>query len=487
MKVETTDYSIHFETLGCRLNQIESESAAHFFSEVGFRVDMDSILASGKDRNDVFLCVINTCTVTSKAEQKARRLIRLLLKKCPNAAILVTGCYAELDATDICAIDKRVCVIKGSRKDILADLPQPLMHFLTDNSKNYNSGENIARFLETITLSKLQVFTESATASFRLSTDTFLIHSRASIKIQDGCSNSCSYCRIHLARGKSVSLNAESVLERVQLLEKKGQNEVVLTGVNLSQYHGKWKNSFVDLVGLLEILLENTEHIYFRLSSLYPERINEDFCRVIKNPRIQPHFHLSVQSGSNKILSSMKRPYQVQNVLDAVKRLREAKDNPFIACDLIAGFPGETDEDFEQTMDLCYKAKFAWVHAFPFSPRPGTVAYSMKPVVPQAVATQRVKKLSEFAIQSKYDYISLWSGKILFAITESNRSDRALSVKDSLPKSKTHAVTSNFLHVELPCSIPQGKLIKVRLGKPLLEHIQRGDEIEAIAELVLDS
>lgn len=473
---------VHFETLGCRLNQIESESAARFFSEAGFSVDMEPLSASGCLLRGVCLCVVNTCTVTGKAEQKARRIIRLLLRRCPDACVLVTGCYAELDSADIASIDSRVCVLPGSHKDSLADVPHLLVDFfsrLNEIPSGGGVGQAIADFL--------RVFVESldgTTASaFRLSTDTFFMHSRASIKIQDGCGCSCAYCRIHLARGNPVSLGADDVVERVKQIENRGYHEIVLTGVNLSQYHGSYGDGFVDLAGLLEIILGSTRCIRIRLSSLYPERVDDSLCRILVNERIQPHFHLSVQSGSDRILARMGRSYGSERVLEAVRRLREVKDNPFIACDMIAGFPGETDEDFERTMELCHSAGFSWVHAFPFSARPGTPAFSMRPMVPQAVASQRVKRLAEFAITSKCAYISLWSGKNVSAIAELSRSDRKLS-PDSIQNGITHAVTDNFLHVELCGSYPQGTLLTVRIGEPLVSRIRSGDECEASAEVV---
>ena len=184
--------------------------------------------------------------------------------------------------------------------------------------------------------------------------------------------------------------------------------------------------------------------------------------------------------------------------------LRQAKNNPFIACDIIAGFPGETEEDFALTQAMCQSCNFAWVHAFPFSPRPGTPAATMKGQVPQWVAGQRVKWLTSFAIQSKCSYISQWKGQVVSAITEHNRQDRknpSLLVQETHEGQEnkgskvlsstgsqqlTHAVTENFIHLELPGAFPQGISIRVRIGEPLLERIHAGDECEASGEAVLD-
>ena len=564
------DYTVHFETLGCRLNQIESEAAARFFADAGFAVDMESMSASAAAPPKTVLSVVNTCTVTGKAEQKARRLIRLLLRKMPDACVLVTGCYAELEAAAIRAIDERVCVLPGSRKDLLADIPAELGNYLAAMAETQPAGlqggavpahafmrELVARLelekpspdnlkgrrehhgregqaltagktsllaaQKSLPAKELSDFVPAGGAqdgamhpAFRLSTDTFFAHSRSAIKIQDGCNCECTYCRIHLARGRSVSLDADQVVRRVQRLEAAGQQEVVLTGVNLSQYWGRYSGggasssggfrgrdgeARLKLAGLLQAILDNTRSIRVRISSLYPESVDESLCQVVGHQRIQPYFHLSVQSGSDAILTAMRRPYRSAQVYRAVELLRRAKGNPFIACDIIAGFPGETEEDFALTQRLCEACRFAWVHAFPFSPRPGTTAAAMKGQVPQSVARRRVKWLTSFAIQSKCSYISMWKGQVVSAITEHNRQDRRESsrltaigesragsgearLSSGGSKRLTHAVTENFIHLELPGSFPQGISIRVKIGEPLLERIRSGDECEASGEAV---
>lgn len=427
-------YKIHFETLGCKLNQIESESIAKSFITFGFDCTMESITAKHQLCENTILCIINTCTVTSKAEQKARRIIRLLLEKFPKACVVVTGCYAEVESSNIEKIDSRIAVLKGTAKDALADYPKIIQEYL-ENHPNYDSVD-FANFLKSnfsrVTLTH---------ATFRLSTDSFIHHSRASIKIQDGCGNNCAYCRIHIARGKPVSLDAEEVISRVLQLEEANQKEVVLTGVNLSQYRSKFIENdvekYIDFADLLKILIEKTSKINFRISSLYPDRVDSELAPILSHERVCPHFHLSVQSGSDNILKSMNRTYKRDVILDAVKRLREAKTNCFIACDIIAGFPGETDKDFEDSMKLCQECDFTWVHAFPFSPRPGTAAYSMKNKVPEHVSKKRVKLLTEFATNSKNRYLSNLISKEIPAIVEKRR----------FPEIRV--VTNNFIHVKI--------------------------------------
>lgn len=427
-------YKIHFETLGCKLNQIESESIAKSFIDDGFDCTMEAITAKQDSCCDTILCIINTCTVTSKAEQKARRIIRLLLEKFPKSVVVVTGCYAEVEADSIEKIDSRIAVLKGTAKDALADYPNIIKKYLEENP--LYGAKDFADFLK-LHFSKVSL----NHSTFRLSTDSFIHHSRASIKIQDGCGNNCAYCRIHIARGKPVSLEAEEVILRVKQLEEANQKEVVLTGVNLSQYRSKYTEDnvekIIDFADLLKILLEKTTNINFRISSLYPDRVDSELAPILRNPRVCPHFHLSVQSGSNNILKSMNRAYNRDVIIDAVKRLREAKPNCFIACDIIAGFPGETEEDFNQSLELCKECDFTWVHAFPFSPRPGTVAYSMKNKIPEQVSKNRVKMLTDFGKESKNRYISNLISKEIPAIVEKRR----------FPEIRV--VTNNFIHVKI--------------------------------------
>ncbi|HNY16339.1 MAG TPA: tRNA (N(6)-L-threonylcarbamoyladenosine(37)-C(2))-methylthiotransferase MtaB [Treponemataceae bacterium] len=496
--------TVRFDTLGCKLNQIETESLAHAFREAGFQVedravylpvgieseetqsgndpktiDHDEASRSNDAQTPVYrtvgpdpeLCVVNTCTVTGKAEQKARRLIRMLLRAYPSATVLVTGCYAEVEEPAIRSIDPRVAVFPGSRKGSLADLPRFLMESTTNATKAPDSQDSaVAAQVRAFCLTHAAAQkTEPAAAraapaapstppnapeipeTFKLSTDDFLFHSRASIKIQDGCDNRCAYCRIRLARGKAVSLDRDEVIARVKKIEEAGWGEVVLSGVNLSQY----RSSGGDFADLLERLIAATERIAIRIGSLYPERVDEAILPALASARILPHFHLSVQSGSDRILKAMRRPYAADAVYRAAERLRSIKENPFLACDIITGFPGETDEDFAQTLKLCSEVGFAAIHAFPFSPRPGTEAWGMRPRVPERVAGERVAALTALAELNHRAYAEYWVGRTVSAVAE-----------ECAPGEPVTAVTENYLSVALDADmadIPRGKRIAVRI------------------------
>lgn len=473
-------YKIHIETLGCRLNQIESESIAKSFFDEGFSISMESITAKTDIQSDVKISVLNTCTVTQKSEQKARRIIRLMIEKFPQAVILVTGCYAQLNSEEISKIDKRVFVIGGQIKSRITQIPGLLSDELQE--KDFNAFDFINSLKSVVKTPQIKQFYPENT--FKLSTSSFFAHSRASLKIQDGCNNNCSYCAIHLARGKSVSIDVKTALERVLELENKGYDEVVLTTVNIGQYRGVFESQYFNFTSLLNYLLENTQKIRFRISSLYPEIVDDDFCNVIKNPRVQPHFHISVQSGSNKILSLMNRRYSKEDVIETCKKLKAAKENPFLACDIITGFPGETDSDFDETMQLCNECGFVWVHAFPYSQRPGTDAVNLNNKIPQYISGERAKKITQWAIIQKIKYCNEFVGKKLPAVLESVKQPKIVSGNQN--GYVYHAVTENFLHclIHSSCKLQESKTIIVEIQKVLNDKIQKGGDLEVEAKIL---
>lgn len=507
--------TVHFETLGCRLNQIETEGAAEFFYERGWNVQMKAAAARDAEDSSVALCVLNTCAVTGKAEQKARRTINLLLKKFPAAALIVTGCYAQLSPEQIAAMDERAVVLPGKAKSALSKVPEFLEGFLSAKQNAPKALEAAGQeiFAPELLAAALRAFLQGQDAAheknlsqgqkapgllsppsigdyasepFALNPKTFFAHSRSSIKIQDGCDNCCSFCAIHIARGKSVSIPASLALERVAALEKAGQSEVVLTGVNIGQYKGEWQGGTVGIAELLELILERTQKIAVRFSSIYPETVTERFAQAIKNPRVRPHFHISVQSGSDAILKRMNRRYTRQTVIQACRRLKEAKQNPFLACDIITGFPGETDDGFAQTLSLLKEAGFVNAHAFPYSPRPGTAAANFTPKIPERVKDQRVAALNEWSAQAKIAYINSFAGTVRPAISESVHGSAAKNVPQG--KKLLRATTDNFIHCEIlldqeAASPKDGQPIMVIILAAKEDAVRQGAEWEALAEL----
>jgi threonylcarbamoyladenosine tRNA methylthiotransferase MtaB len=413
-------------TLGCKLNQLESEAIAGSFRKAGFPLIPWGTIMEGQG-----IIIINTCTVTSKADQKARRLIRRALRENPYACVIVTGCYAQLEPDVIAQYGDdgksngifRLFVLgvggsgAGTAKSSLLDLPAYLLKAgIVPNGGlpgDRLPGDALPRILES--WSKL----EEGNSPFAFLPEDFVFHSRGYLKIQDGCDNCCAYCRTRLARGPSVSLSVESALAQLRLLESRGCAELMITGVNITQY----RHSGFDLAGLLRFLLEGSSTIALRLASLEPEGINEKLVSVLAHPRIRPHFHLSVQSGSDTILRTMGRAYNSQAVERSAALLRSVKDNPFLACDIITGFPGEGEDEFSHTLALCEKIGFAWIHAFPYSERPGTAACSFDNPVCRQDAAQRVKVLTELALRGRRDYAQAWLGRELTAIVEKGGDD----------------------------------------------------------------
>jgi threonylcarbamoyladenosine tRNA methylthiotransferase MtaB len=231
--------------------------------------------------------------------------------------------------------------------------------------------------------------------------------------------------------------------------------EAVLTGVNISQWNGAPSGG---LPSLLRSLLAGTNRIGIRLSSLEPEVLTEDFFDAVDVPRVMPHFHLSIQSGSPKILNSMGRRYMPETVLRAIDRLRSVKDDPFIACDIITGFPGETEHDFLETLDFCRTAKFAQIHAFPFSRRRGTAAWELTPLVPERISDERVKTLKDLTLQCRKNYVESWVGREVGGVC----------LSDGIKAAQTGIVevlSDNYLR--LMADVPQGSNFSVQKGRRL--------------------
>lgn len=387
--------SVSFRTFGCRLNQTETEAIAASFAAAGARV-----VGFG---NASDLVLFNTCTVTSKAEQKARREMRLALRLNTDAVIIATGCYAELDPRALHVLAPRLVVVPGGRK---GDLPT----LATELCAAFAEGLDLLE--ETRRLVNLAAGLPGD--PFAFIPGDFRFRARAALKIQDGCDSRCSYCRVCLARGKAVSLDPSVIVQRARTIADAGIPEIVLTGVNLSQYAAAGLN----FPGLLELLCDQTDRVAFRISSYEPDKIDDAFLKAFARSRFRPHLHLPVQSGSDAILCSMGRSYRRNDVFAAVAAARKVKGDPFIGMDIITGFPGETDEDFAATIDLLQQIEPAWVHAFVFSPRPGTRAFAMKPRIPERVAVARARELARLASAGKQRFAARRIGTLLEAIPE---------------------------------------------------------------------
>ncbi|MCF7927591.1 MAG: tRNA (N(6)-L-threonylcarbamoyladenosine(37)-C(2))-methylthiotransferase MtaB [Spirochaetales bacterium] len=449
-------------TLGCKVNQLETEGIAAVLTDRGFSTVSHTQPAD--------LVIVNTCTVTSKSEQKGRKEIRRLARDNPEALIVVTGCYAQLEPDRLAELGPNVRVLPGARKDLLLELQTEAGS--AEGAPDIQEENRVRLEAE---LERIGVFDPATEFSdpypaggrerFLFHPDTFQFHSRAFLKIQDGCSRRCSYCRVPLARGASVSLDAASVVEQVRRLEEMGYREVVLTGININAY----QSGKTGLVGLVDMLLELTGNIRFRLSSLEPEAINHEYTRLFALPRIAPSAHLSVQSGSDSVLKRMRRPYRAEKVRTAVAELQQSGRNIFIAADMIAGFPGETEEDHRQSIQLMRELGFSRIHVFPFSPRPDTEAFSLPGHVPEREVHRRTAELREVSSEQFRAYLRRRTGGSAEVILEKGDENGSWT-----------GLSEDFLHVSVeavPAGVKRGALILTeitdvlpantgRLGKP---------------------
>ena len=452
---------VAFRTLGCKLNQLETESVADAFSAAG------ALVCSFDQAAD--LCVVNTCTVTGKAEQKARRAMRQALAQNSQAVVLVTGCYAQMEPEGLSLVQPRTVVLPGDEKASLLLLAA----WLQDNWQGHGD------LYDAVAEWKAGLAAVPGAASpdrFAYRPRNFAFHSRPSLKIEDGCDNRCAYCRVCLARGPALSLGHDLVLERVLELERAGKAEVVLTGINLAQY----RDGAMRFPDLLAYLIEGSATIRFRVSSYEPELVDPAFLAVFADPRVQPHVHLALQSGSSSVLRRMARPYPAEIIPEAVAALRAARGDPFIAADIIAGFPGETDSEFEETLALCRNLDLAWIHAFPFSARPGTKAFGMRPKVPERVAGERVFLLSELARAGKRLYVERWTGRTVEAVLEKGcnpESDGEVSIPEGKleenrePARLRAGTSSNYLKLSISGvrdEMKSGSMVKAVIRGPSL-------------------
>ncbi|PKL27695.1 MAG: tRNA (N(6)-L-threonylcarbamoyladenosine(37)-C(2))-methylthiotransferase MtaB [Spirochaetae bacterium HGW-Spirochaetae-2] len=425
-------------TLGCKLNQCESEAIADAFATEGFEIVRTDEAAD--------LCIVNTCTVTGKAEQKARRMIRKYAVQAHRPVVLVTGCYAQLEKEALQNLSERVVVVSLDEKPSLLGLPNMLANHLV---ADLDLLQSVRKFVEETGDAKLA----TAGTPFDYDAATFSFHSRAFLKIQDGCDNSCAYCRVTIARGDAVSLDLKEVVRRSLVLEQDGFKEIVLTGVNISAY----RSGDVVLAGLLDSLLNHLgPGIRLRLSSLEPDRLDDQLLDMFADSRIQPHFHIPIQSGSNQVLQRVNRHYDVSRMEQAVARLRQVKDDPFIAADIITGLPGETNGEFEKTVEFLKSMDISQLHVFPFSPRPLTALHTAKDKVPESVRDERAKFLRDLSAIHFRRYLNRQIGRDVELIVEEQKGGI------------WSGLTGNYLKIKVldtPSWLTRGSLASVHLER----------------------
>lgn len=381
--------SVAFCTLGCKVNQYETDAMEELFQKSGYAI------RDFHEAADVY--VINTCTVTNMADRKSRQMLHRARKKNPDAVIVAAGCYVQASAETIEADTAIDLIVGNNRKGQIVDMVEEFM-------ERHNRAVNLIDINHTSDYETLGITRVSE-------------HTRAYIKIQDGCNQFCSYCIIPYARGRVRSRKAEEIIAEVSGLAAAGYKEIVLTGIHISSYGTDFGN--IGLADLVERLaaVKGIERI--RFGSLEPGIVTEEFVRrLARIPQICPHFHLSLQSGCGETLKRMNRHYTPEDYKQRCELLRKYFDRPAFTTDVIVGFPGETDEEVEATEKFLEEIHFAEMHVFKYSPRKGTRAAKMPDQVNETVKTQRSARLLALGGKMSEDYRKLCEKKVLEVLAE---------------------------------------------------------------------
>ncbi|HHS13562.1 MAG TPA: tRNA (N(6)-L-threonylcarbamoyladenosine(37)-C(2))-methylthiotransferase MtaB [bacterium] len=398
--------SVLFLTFGCKLNQAETAQLNHLFTSEGYE------LARSAAQADVV--VVNTCTVTGRSASKCRQAIHRTVRENPRAVLIAAGCYAQVNAEELAACPGVDYILGTDEKYRIFD-------FLNDLEKKKTPCIQISRD-----------FPKQA----RTGTACFPGHTRSFIKIQDGCDRACSYCIVPHARGPVRSVPLHAVQKQARYFSARGVKEIVLTGVHIGDY-GKDRDGQSHLPELLDCLADTPVRI--RLSSLNIEDLTDAlFTRLEKHPRICRHLHIPLQSGSDTILQTMRRSYTAREFREAVLRIQDRLGPIGLGTDIIAGFPGETDDLFMETLNFCRSLPFTYMHVFPYSRRPGTEAAAMKETVSPAIRRERARRLRLLGEEKSS----------LFQRSMPGRTVEVLFEKQTAPH-RFNGLSSEYLRVEV--------------------------------------
>ncbi|MBA7561569.1 Threonylcarbamoyladenosine tRNA methylthiotransferase MtaB [subsurface metagenome] len=364
---------IALDTVGCKLNQAESQLFARQFAKAGYR------LVAVDNGADVY--ILNTCTVTHVADGKCRRLLNQARRRNPNALVVAVGCYVERARQDLAGLNGVDLVLDNSQKMNLVPLLEQSGHLVRPESGS------------------------TTNADFR---------TRAFVRVQDGCNNFCAYCIVPLVRGRERSIPVDRILAEVEQRVAGGDKEAVLTGTEI----GSYSDEGIGLEGLLKRILEETEIARLRLSSLQPQEISAELVGLWHDERLCRHFHLSLQSGSDAVLERMGRRYTAADYKQAVDLIREAVPGVAVTTDVIVGFPGETEAEFQESYNFAKQMRFARIHVFPYSPRPETKAAAMPDQVEDKIKRERSRKMLALGRASIRNFRRKFMGKTVMVLWE---------------------------------------------------------------------
>lgn len=429
---------VTFHTLGCKVNQYETEAMEELFEKSGYKiVDEDQIA-------DIY--VINTCTVTNLSDRKSRQIIRRAKRKNQEAIVAVVGCYSQVSPDEVAAIDGVDIIIGTTDRNHIVSLCEEV--------KAIKGQINIVRNV------KSQKEFET------INIDTIKGKTRAYMKIQDGCNQYCSYCIIPYARGPIRSRDLENIISEAKKLALAGFKEIVLTGIHIASY-GKDKKD-IKLINVLEELgkLEGIERI--RFSSIEPTLIDDEFMeRLVKIGKVCDHFHLSLQSGSDRVLQRMNRKYSTREYGEIVKTIRKHMPQAGITTDIIVGFPEETEEEFDETLDFVRKIGFSRIHVFKYSPREGTPAAEYKEQINGNIKNQRSETLISLGDEMMKEFNNEFIGKNLSVLFEEESRDGQF----------IEGYTTNYIRVK-------SKLDKAYLGQIADVRINSQEEDYLIGDII---
>lgn len=399
---------VAYYTLGCKLNFSETSTISRQFQQGGY------VRAQGNDVADV--CVINTCSVTADADKKCRNTVRKAIKENPGAVIAVTGCYAQLKPQEVAAIEGVDLVLGNNDKGLLFEKVDGVSKKLSKALVYSCSEDEISSFFSAFSSGD---------------------RTRAFLKVQDGCDYHCSYCTIPKARGASRNAPISQIIEQAEQIAAKGLQEVVLTGVNIGDFGRSTGESFIDLLKALD-RVEGIKR--YRISSIEPNLLTDeviDFCA--ESAKFQPHFHIPLQAGSNKVLGLMRRRYTVEKFAERISAVRVRMPLAFIGIDVIVGFPGETKQDFEDCYEFLKSLKPSYLHIFPYSERPDTPAINFFGKVFAEESKSRVQSLGRLSGELYAEFCSNFIGSTALVLMESTDKNGMM-----------HGFTEHYIKVEIP-------------------------------------
>jgi threonylcarbamoyladenosine tRNA methylthiotransferase MtaB len=398
--------SVAFHTLGCKLNFSETSALARHLEQEGF------VQKNFEEEADYY--VINTCSVTENADKECRQLVRRIQRRSPSSAVVITGCYAQLKPKEIASIPGVDLVLGAAAKFELATHLQAL--------KKGDDTKICSCDIDTV---------ENFHASWSVHHRT-----RTFLKVQDGCNYNCSFCTIPMARGKSRSDKILNVLENVKEITNAGSKEIILTGVNLGEF-GENGENFFQLISALE---NETTIPRYRISSIEPNLLSDDIIRfVASSKRFMPHFHIPLQSGSDRILGLMRRRYKSKLYADRVNLIKALLPHASIGADVIVGFPGETEADFQETYSFLESLPITYLHVFTYSERDNTLAATMKDIVSLSIRQTRNKKLRQLSYQKQEEFNNEFSG-----------TTRPVLFEKEEKTSMMEGYTDNYIRIKTP-------------------------------------